>query len=164
MAANIDPYVNFRMREWGLLDQPRRLQSPVRRVLNELCGERLLDLKDPRLEVVVTPDAGFGVWAYFPIHRRRLISRELTLKPTTRVLLLLRSTFNEPVKTFEDELRDHFGHTLLYLRSPKAWNDCTTAWEEWKSCVKISRDKSRRSQDRVPQYRVIHGLSSPDGG
>ncbi len=87
-------YVGLRMQEWGMGEQSRRIQSSVRRVLNELTGEALLFLKDPRLEVKVLSDAdlqrvsgrrglsynamggnmvhpslmiGHSVWAYFPI-------------------------------------------------------------------------------------------------
>jgi len=36
---------------------------------------------------MVLPDSDFSVWAYFPVHRRRPISRKLRPRPQTRVLL-----------------------------------------------------------------------------
>jgi hypothetical protein len=81
------------------------------------------------------PDAAFGVWAYFPVHRNRLIARRLQPKPQTRVLLVLSAAdfAKEPARTLEDYLRDHLGHVLLYLRSPKARNECRDAMQEWRS-------------------------------
>ena len=68
-------------------DQPRRIQSCVRKILNELSAEALLLLKDSRLEVMLRPEGDFSVWAYFPVHQRRLIAKALRPKPQTRVLL-----------------------------------------------------------------------------
>jgi hypothetical protein len=87
-------YVDFRMREWGMDGQPRRIQATVRRVLNEMEPEALLFLKDPRFEVMVLPGEQFTVWPYFPINRRRCIVKEaialgLPPKDETRVLLVL---------------------------------------------------------------------------
>jgi hypothetical protein len=114
--------------------QSRRMQTCVRRVLTELTSETLLTLKDPKLQVMVLPEANFSVWAYFPIHRNRLIARRLRPKPQTRVLLVLSTAAfgKEPVKMLEDCLKDHFGHVLLYLRSPKARNECADAQGEWR--------------------------------
>ena len=66
---------DFRMDEWGLTGQSRRIRTSVRRVLSELSAESLYALKDPRLEVIVKPErsdyADLSVWAYFPVYRRR---------------------------------------------------------------------------------------------
>jgi hypothetical protein len=59
-------YVDCLMEEWRAGEQPRRLQSCVRTILNELTAEALLVLKDPRLEVMILPDAPYSVWVYFP--------------------------------------------------------------------------------------------------
>lgn len=121
-----------------MAEQSRRVQTSVRRVLNELSTESLLCLKDPKLEVMARPEKGFSVWAYFPIHRNRLIARELRPKPQTRVLLVF-STANlerDKGKFFEDCLRDHLGHVLLYLRSPRARNECPDAQKEWHRSVR----------------------------
>jgi hypothetical protein len=153
-------------REWGMLEQPRWIQSSVRKVLSELSTVALMTLTaDPRLEVMVLSPAhleraktftwfvsgmlksatarlrwlerhpgivvGHSVWAYFPIHRRRYVARLFSPRPETRVLL----TFGKPEakkNLFEDQLRDHLGHSLLYLRSPKAANDCCNAAKEWR--------------------------------
>jgi hypothetical protein len=169
-------YVDLRMQEWGMGEQSRRIRSSVRRVLNELTGEALLFLKDPRLEVKVLSDAdlqrvqtviralvirtlsslptpqqwqervcrwlerhpgiviGHSVWAYFPVHRRRYVARLFPPKPETRVLLVFSTAGAEKErrKVFEDQIRDHLGHVLLYLRSPKARNDCPDAMKEWR--------------------------------
>lgn len=85
---------------------------------------------------------GHSVWAYFPVHRRRYIARLFPAKPETRVLLVFGPTDGgrEPVKVFEDHLRDHLGHVLLYLRSPKARNECPDAMKEWhKSAIRSGR-------------------------
>ena len=83
---------------------------------------------------MVQPDYGFSVWAYFPIDRNRRITRELKPKSETRVLLVFSAAGFEKSKRkfFEDCLRDHLGHVLLYLRSPKACNDCPDAMKEWR--------------------------------
>src|SRR5260370_38092636 len=107
--------------------QHRRIQTCVRKILNELDAEALQSLRDPRFEVIVTPvTIGFGsVWAYFPVHRKRWIARKLSPKPQTRVLLVLSTAGfeDEPVRGLEDYLGDHLGDTLLYLRDPKARHD-----------------------------------------
>jgi hypothetical protein len=123
------------MQEWRMGEQSRRIQTYVRGILNELVDEAHLVLKDPRLEVMVVPESAFSVWAYFPFNRKRHIARQLPLPPNpqTRVLLVLSTAgFEEkPVRLLEDCLRDHLGHTLLYLRDPKARNGCADAQKEW---------------------------------
>ena len=136
MATNYDgctSYVDFRMREWGMDGQPRRIQTIVRRVLNEMEPAALLFLKDPRFEVMVLPGEHFAVWPYFTINRRRCIVKEavalgLPPKDETRVLLVLgaRSFEKEPVELLADYLRDGLGHVLLYLRAPKARTTAVT--------------------------------------
>jgi hypothetical protein len=112
-----ESYVDFRMREWGMLDQSPRLQSSVRKVLNELSAEGLLTLKDPKLEVMVLPGpAGPTVWAC-PVYSREAPFK-LRPKPETRVLLLLNAGRVEE-ETFEGDLRHQLGHVLCYLCSPR---------------------------------------------
>jgi hypothetical protein len=133
-------YTNVRMQEWGMDKQPEPLQQSVRKVLNELTSEALLDLKDERLEVVVGPRE--RVWAYFPIHKnqpRYIVKRVgLTLKPATRILLMIGSDQfgDESREMFEGDLRHHLGHVMLYLFQPKASNECAAADEEWKSAAR----------------------------
>jgi hypothetical protein len=152
-------YADFRMREWGMDTQPRRAQSCVRRVLNELSAEALLRLKDQRLQVLVSPTTFYDTWAYFPMHSKnhfsgsqecRLIMEPLAL-PKTRVLLVLGTNFTRkamlaatvvlPPDTttsssdFEGYLRHHLGHVLLYLRDPEAQNDCPDARKEWRRSI-----------------------------
>jgi hypothetical protein len=35
------------------------------------------------------------------------------------------------------DLRHELGHALLYLRDPRAKNDCSAADEEWKRCTQL---------------------------
>src|SRR5271167_4778300 len=122
-------YVAFTMTEWGMAEQSILMQSCVREVLSELEAMALLCLKDPRLEVMVVPKGGFSVWAYLRLHPQRRIAKKLQPKPETRVLLVLgiAEFESEPPEVFKERLRDHLGHALLYLRSPKAPNDCPDA-------------------------------------
>ena len=134
---SVNPYVDFRMEEWRMAEQSPGVQTSVRRVLNELSTESLLRLKDPKFEVMARPEKSFSVWAYFPIHRNLRIARELGPKPETRVLLVFSTaSLRDKRKFFEDCLRDHLGHVLLYLRSPKARNECPDAQEEWYRSVR----------------------------
>lgn len=146
-------YVDFLMESWGMGEQPRRVQTCLRKVLSELCGEGLLILRNPKLEVMVAPEAFFSVWAYFPIHRRRLISQRLHPQPRTKVLLAINAARldTQPVKQTEDELRDHFGHVLLYLERPKAHNGCVEALREWRDCT-LARLRNKR---RKPSARRV---------
>lgn len=150
-----DSYVDLRMYEWGIAAQSSRVQRSVHRVLSELSCEALLRLRDRRLQVLISPTTIWDTWAYFPMHIKnhfsgpqecRLIMEPLAL-PETRVLLLLGTSFTHkamlaasvvlpPDATatpsgLEDKLRHHLGHSLLYLRSPKARNECRDAWKEW---------------------------------
>jgi hypothetical protein len=122
------------MKEWGFDKQTAALQRSVRKVLNELESAALVFLNEPRFEVVVTPNNGFAAWAYFPVHRNRLVSREYNLKPETRVLLEISTPAFAYSGTgfFENCLRDALGHSLLYLRNPKAQNECPDAMREWR--------------------------------
>jgi hypothetical protein len=106
----------------------------VRKVLGELSADALLTLKDSKFEVTVQPEAGHSVWAYFPIQRNRMISRKWKPRPEACVLLVLgESHFERDIgKTLEEYLRNHLGHALLYLREPRANNDCAAAMKEWR--------------------------------
>jgi hypothetical protein len=134
VTENGGTYVGFRMDEWRMGEQSPSIQSCVRKILHELRPEAHLRLKDPRLQVMVLPESEYSVWAYFPVHRGRWIARKVLPKPETRVLLVLSTAgfAEEPAKTLEDYLRDHFGHILLYLRSPKASSECADAQKEWR--------------------------------
>ena len=129
-------YVDFRMQEWRMDEYPARLQACVRKVLGELSADALLWLKDPKFEVLPA-ESGHSVWAYFPIHRKRLIAQKLRLKPETRVLMVfsIARFEDESEEQFEDYLRDHLGHVLLYLREPSANNDCSAAMKEWRRSI-----------------------------
>jgi hypothetical protein len=127
-------YVDFRMDDWRMGEQSPRMQGVIRQALGELDAEALLLLKDQRLEVMVSEGTHLAAWAFFPIHRRRIVARELHPKPQTRILLVLSPSRFERLSSKEliGYLRDQFGHILLYLRSPRANNDCHEAMKEWR--------------------------------
>lgn len=109
----------------------------MRRVLGELSPSAQMILRrNPKLQVVAVSETGFSVWAYFPVHRKRQIVRDLRieLKPTARVLLVICEKLIEQqsARLTDAELRDHLGHALLYLRSPKSQNECADAAREWR--------------------------------
>jgi hypothetical protein len=140
------------MQEWGMDKAPHRLRASVQKVLSELRPEALLYLKDPKFEVKIIHKPDYSVWAYFPFHRRRLIDRELHLRPETRVLLVfsIASSDELPRKIFQDQIRDQLGHVLLYLRSPYAWNDCPRAMKEWRAnCHEREGKKGAASKERT---------------
>jgi hypothetical protein len=123
-------------REWCLANRSQRVQLCLAGVLRELNDLALFHLRtDPRCELMILPEAGHSVWAHFPIHRRRSVARLYGPRPETRVLLVLseRHFSEQSAEQSEDELRDHLGHTLLYLRDPKARNECEEAAAEWKA-------------------------------
>lgn len=137
--GKIDSYVNLLMQEWGLDKQHAKFQREVKAVLMELSIQAQLFLRnEPRLQVEVVK--GNDVWASFPMHKLRSEAKHFRLRPTTRVLLVIGSQlFAERSRKSTgydatEHLRDHLGHTLLYLRSPKARNECVDAWREWKEC------------------------------
>ena len=114
--------------------------SPVEKCLDAVWGElnldAVFDLMDRRFQSAVVPfSLGTDpVWAYFPVHRRRKIAKVVELKPETRVLLVIFEPDVErlPQEETLNKLRHHLGHTLRYLRAPKAKNDCSDATREWK--------------------------------
>ena len=127
-------YVDLLMAEWGLQRYSHRLQTCMRRVLRELTPESQLVLRrEPKLQVEVVPESTESVWAYFPVHRRRFIVTrlKLKLKPTARVLLVISEKHTDSDIQFTDYLRDHLGHVLLYLRSPRSRNERQDAGREW---------------------------------
>jgi hypothetical protein len=48
-------------------------------------------------------------------------------------------------KTLEEYLRNHLGHVLLYLREPRANNDCAAAMNEWR---RSARGQEARAGER----------------
>ena len=133
-------YVDLLIAEWGVTDYSEKLRRCVRRVLAELCaGSQLVLRRNPKLQVVILPEATFSVWAYFPVHRNRHVVRgyQIKLIGTARVLLVisLKDVEQQPLKKTAVELRHHLGHALLYLRSPRARNECSDAEKEWRQSV-----------------------------
>ena len=130
-------YLDPLIEEWGLEQASRKVQVSMDKVLSELSASaQLLLRKEPRLQVLVLPEADYSVWAYFPVHRRRWIAQKLgdRVKPRTRALLVISEKHFEEqrLRQSENDLRDHLGHALLYLRRPKARNECVDAEREWK--------------------------------
>jgi hypothetical protein len=137
-----DPYVEYLVSRWRLIRSPA-VATCVRRVLGEMVAAALLDLRDERLQVILWDEPyGMDAWAYFPIHRRRLIARhpavQRVLKPTTRILFTLRKRAfgTMPARKMDAMLRDQFGHILLYLKNPHAPNDCPEAMKQWRRSCK----------------------------
>jgi hypothetical protein len=118
-------------------------------VVKELPTVSRIALLDPRLQIEVVPleddepaapveDPGAPTWA-FPVHRQKWIKEFVEVRPATRVLLLLfqRDIKRLPKEEVIEDLRHELGHALLYLRKPKAKNDCAAADEEWKRCTQL---------------------------
>lgn len=135
-------YVNLLLEEWAVGEHSVKLQKAVKRVLSELCAEaQLLLRRQPKLQVEVMQGETFHTWAYFPAHPRRFQRRfpRLRLRPQARILLIISAPGDDvkrwPQTEMANYLRHHFGHTLLYLRKPKARNECLNAQREWRmSC------------------------------
>lgn len=143
MPSPADPYVEYLMERWRVGEQSERFQASVRRVLREMSGEALLGLRTPKLQVVILPSFTC-VWAFFPVGKMRkrkhtwcYLMPKVRLEPAAEVLLVFGAdqVQSTPKRRFEDHLRDHLGHTLLFLRDPEARNECSNAEQEW-------RDKS----------------------
>ena len=79
------------------------------------------------------------------LYRRQLAAKKFKPKPATEVLLVLNAATREKQDLFRNQLRDHLGHTLLYLRNPKARNECKDAEKEWRASVKALRPARRRA-------------------
>jgi len=151
MAAmkQAETQVDLLMQEWRMGEASRIVQACVRQVLGELDGSAQLILRrEPKLEVMVLPESVHSVWAYFPIHRRRIIARQCKPKSATRVLLVLseKGFHAQTLRRSMTELRDHIGHTLLYLRSPRARNHCIDAEREWRSSLRLPEPKMIRTK------------------
>ena len=129
-------YAGMLVDEWQLEKHSRKLASCARRVLTELSAESLLMLRHQAKLQLSLSYGRSNIWAYFPAYQRRF--RKIQLRPETRVLLTVSVPKDEvrrwPTKEVTDLLRHHLAHTLLYLRSPKAKNDCDEAEREWKEC------------------------------
>jgi len=127
-------YLDMLLDEWDVGQQPPAFKACIRGVLGELGpSAHLILLRAPSLQVTIRPDADYIVWAYFPVHRHRLIVRRLVddgflLRADSRVLLVISENLSDEDA---DHMRDHLGHVLLYLRHPRAKNDCGAASREW---------------------------------
>jgi|ERR1039458_3936284 hypothetical protein len=110
-------------------------------VLEELGILAQVSLLDPRLqiEVVSFRSEGFPVLAFFPVQQHGWITEQIEVRPATEVLVLLSQPEIErlPVKVVTKQLKHELGHALLYLRDPKAQNDCSAAGEEWERSTKM---------------------------
>jgi hypothetical protein len=148
-SKQADTYVDLLMEKWRMGEASRIVQACVRQVLGELdCSAQLTLRREPKLEVMVLPESDYSVWAYFPIHGRRRIARQCKPKSATRVLLVLseKGFHAQTRKLSMTELRDHLGHILLYLRSPRARNECVDAAREWRSALRLPEPKMVRTK------------------
>jgi len=84
------------------------------------------------------------------VYRRRLIAQKFKPAPSTKVTLLFdKDEFEkQPRLLSENQLRDHLGHVLLYLRDPKAPNECTDAAREWRALCRRPRVRSAKAKAR----------------
>ena len=75
------------------------------------------------------------------IYERIRIVRELLPRIETRILLVFGASGFEKEWSvhFQNLLRHHLGHVLLFLRDPKAWNDCDAACKEWEQSARRPR-------------------------
>jgi hypothetical protein len=82
---------------------------------------------------------------------KRLLAQGMRLNPRTRVLLAFCTATCEstPVKVLQDQIRDHIGHVLLYLRDPKARNGCPEAMREWRKYVLVPETKKAAAARRA---------------
>jgi hypothetical protein len=134
-------YVDFLIQQWRMTEQSDTFQASVRRVLHELIGEALLELRTPKLQVATLPSFTTCVWAFFPVGVKRRRTHtwayrmpKVRLESAAEVLLVFGSqeVQRRPKHFFEDRFRDHLGHTLIFLRDPEARNECSDAQEEWR--------------------------------
>lgn len=142
MDRKQNPYVDSLVGEWGPWHR-RDVRDCVFAILAELSAEALLGLRrNPKLEVIRSPEGDSSVWAYFPVNRRRTIARKHRPRTDTRVLIVINETLlaGQPLERSKAELRDHLGHALLYLRSPRARNECTDADREFRASKQHMRN------------------------
>jgi hypothetical protein len=82
------------------------------------------------------------------LERVRIVG-ELLPRSDTRVLLVFGADRGGKLE-FEDHLRDHLGHVLLFLRDPDARNDCPDATREWRRSItektKAANAKARKAK------------------
>jgi hypothetical protein len=98
------------------------------------------------------------------IYERVRIVRELLPKIETRILLVFGASGFEKERSedFQDILRHHLGHVLLFLRDPKAWNDCDAACKEWEVRASAAMSKPvghpqcTRHHRRLPRMETCH--------
>jgi hypothetical protein len=71
------------------------------------------------------------------MYERVRMVRELLPRIETRILLVFGASGFEKEQSvhFQNLLRHHLGHVLLFLRDPKAWNDCDAARKEREQSV-----------------------------
>ncbi len=124
------------------------------RVLNQIPAETLLTLRrEPRLQVEAVLRTPETMWAYFPIRAGQVgdehlniqldllvQASKLTLRAKAEILLLLRTKMgrgeNDP--DVMGDMAHHFGHLSLYLRNPKAKNNCPDATRVWNRLAKAA--------------------------
>jgi hypothetical protein len=84
-------YVDLLLEEWNIAASSGRLHRCMCRVLKELdIPAQMILRREPKLQVVVHPKAPYSIWAYFPVHRARIIVPEQT--SSARVILLIDSS------------------------------------------------------------------------
>jgi hypothetical protein len=147
-------YIAPLLSAWRIQDQSERFQQRVLKVLQELGAEPLLSLVDPRFEVRILPDQGLSVWCFYPFYKTLYNARRFEMAPVPLVkpnlLTVVLLQFNSREFEKQDaarslmDLRKHFGHALLWLRSPAAPNEDSDAKREWQACVREPAKKKAK--------------------
>jgi hypothetical protein len=117
-------YVDFLVQQWRMTEQSDTFQASVSRVLRELIDLALLELRTPNLQVAALPSFTTCVWAFFPVGVKRTLTHtwayrmpKVRLESAAEALIVLGSeeVQRRPKHFFEDHLRDHLGHTLIFF-------------------------------------------------
>jgi hypothetical protein len=121
-----DP-VDDQIDRWKL--QSRPLSRCVETVLRSMVTEGIYTLRDPQFQVAVVPSG--MIWAYFPIHKARIVVRlnKIKLQPGAKVLLVIpeNEVAAQPRRTTLHELAHHFGHVICYLTKHGWIHECPDA-------------------------------------
>ena len=123
-----DPVAD-QIERWKLETDRPKVVKYLERILHGMETWTISILSDPRLQVAAIPRS--MIWAYFPVHKRRWIVRQLPYSIDSRVRVLLvvgeDSVMDQPKRRTMAELAHHFGHALCYLRDPRRIHTCADA-------------------------------------
>jgi hypothetical protein len=105
----------------GVQPLSQKVATCLRQVLGELSGESLLLLRDPRVQIEVSPRHQRPSVQTRILDPRRLILSGVELKPGARILLLISEpeVRRRPRRETEHRLRHFLGLVLPYLHHPR---------------------------------------------